>query len=727
MSASIRFTPQQVWEVDGQKIRFVRDLGDELLHFQVDCTGGPLQIETPEGIRCSPSRAWAIEMFALGRLRQLPSLPESADARRLAAVREYAPDEVFERDPQAAVRRFVLSKFDEAGFCSFGEHAIKLQLSAIWAYIPVGNAVFLKKPGVRTVRRWLEKRGVPGERPMRQMMSLSGRVPRRRRLPAISVRLLQKAAVRYWTTPYGVHDVYAWAHTRFVRLNRWRVRAGEEPEKIPSRETLRKEVRKLECYDAYAAKFGENLAKARFKADGGGLSATRFLQIGCMDHTQLDSVAVLDAENLLPLGRPYLTVLIDVKTRCVLAFVLSFEPPSLYQAMECVKRANKPKLHLKARKPKYPVLANIFGRFDEIVVDNGWEFAGKSFEDGMADMSTAVRWAPVKSPTYKAVVERFFGVLNTLLLQKLPGGTLKPELMRQMGYDPYKDAVLTLGQLEDLIWEAICYYHIEEHSDLLRPPADVWRQDTEAFAVPVVGDDRQLDRMLGQMKYPCTLTKSGVELFGLQFHDRVLTSALLEDLISLEPRRGQRRGSATAKVKVKYNPANIAEINVWNQRRNVYVTLPCTDDRYTSGISLWHHNQLRAWAKICGLRFSSEEDRLLARAELQKRISEYAPELRGKERRAAARLLHSPKVEAILEGNGVGVAFAPARHDGLAPIIEHQTLASIREDGDTPPTRPARNKTKPKKSSPKRNLPALSEEPDSYNFKLPSISWKGFE
>ncbi|UAL10102.1 Mu transposase C-terminal domain-containing protein [Caulobacter segnis] len=726
MSASIRFTPQQVWEVDGQKIRYVRDLGDGLLHFSVDRTGGPLQIETPDGMR-APDRTWAIEMFGLGRLRQLPTIPESADARRLAAVREYAPDEVLERDPQAAVRRFVLSKFDEAGFCSFGEHAIRLQLCAIWAYIPVGNAVFLKKPGVRTVRRWLEKRGVPGERPMRQMLSLSGRVPRRRRLPATSVRLLQKAAIRYWTTRYGVRDVYAWAHKRLVRLNRWRVRAGEEPLRVPSQEILRKEIRKLECYDSYAAKFGEKLAQARFKADGKGLSATRFLQIGCMDHTQVDSIAVLDAENLLPLGRPYLTVLIDVKTRCILAFVLSFEPPSLYQAMECIKRANRPKLHLKARKPKYPVLADIFGRFDEIVVDNGWEFAGKSFEDSMADMSTAVRWAPVKSPTYKAIGERFFGILNTLLLQKLPGGTLKPELMRQMGYDPFTDAILTLGQLEDLIWEAICYYHIEEHSDLLRPPADVWRRDMEAFGIPVIGDDRQLDRMLGQIKYPRTLTKSGVELFGLQFHDESLTGALLEDLISLEPRRGQRRGSATAKVKVKYNPANIAEINVWNQRRNLYVTLPCTDDRYASGISFWHHNQLRAWTKECGLRFSSEEDRLLARAELQRLISDYAPELRGKERRAAARLLHSPTVEATLEGHGIGLAFAPARHDGLAPIIEHRALAAIREDGDTPPTRSARSKPKPKQSKSKRNSPPRSKTPDSYTFTLRSTPLKGFE
>ncbi|WP_244286762.1 hypothetical protein [Caulobacter radicis] len=120
-----------------------------------------------------------------------------------------------------------------------------------------------------------------------------------------------------------------------------------------------------------------------------------------------------------------------MRTRCIEGFLLSFEPASIYSVMECIKRGNRPKLHKGALAKRYPVLNQIFGRFDEIVVDNGKEFSGTSLEDAMADVGTTVRFAPVSSPTYKAVVERFFGTLNSLLNTKLPGAVFKTELLRE--------------------------------------------------------------------------------------------------------------------------------------------------------------------------------------------------------------------------------------------------------------------------------------------------------
>lgn len=47
-----------------------------------------------------------------------------------------------------------------------------------------------------------------------------------------------------------------------------------------------------------------------------------------MDHTRADFFVVVDVGGLRMLGRPWLTVLIDVHSRCVVGWVLSFEPPS---------------------------------------------------------------------------------------------------------------------------------------------------------------------------------------------------------------------------------------------------------------------------------------------------------------------------------------------------------------------------------------------------------------
>ncbi|CAN5171394.1 hypothetical protein BH10PSE3_BH10PSE3_09340 [soil metagenome] len=92
-----------------------------------------------------------------------------------------------------------------------------------------------------------------------------------------------------------------------------------------------------------------------------------------MDHTPVDNVVVMNIGQRLPMGRPTLTILIDVRTRCVVGWVVSYEPSSLYSATECIKRASRPKLALLAGASRYRPMANIFGRFDEIVVDNGKE------------------------------------------------------------------------------------------------------------------------------------------------------------------------------------------------------------------------------------------------------------------------------------------------------------------------------------------------------------------
>lgn len=733
MTASIRFIPGQRWTFDGMNLRFERELGGEVLHFLVERTLAPLQVDALDGSREAPDRAWAREAFAQGRLRQLPTLAEcgQSQARELAAAQHHSPEEVAERDPQAALRHFVLNGFDRMGQFGLGRAAISRGLEKLWAENAEKARPFGAPPPVSSVRRWMVTRGIPGERPMCLMVSMRGRVGRPKRLPHPVHKLLLTWAIWYWANPrMSIADAFAKMSSRLIRLNRWRERAAVDlPHfKLPSRETFRKKVRSFECYETYAAKWGEKRAKARFKGAGRGLRAQRFLELGCMDHTMLDAIAI-DVDMMLPIGRPWLTILIDVHTRCIVGFVISYGNPSLHEVTECLKRANRPKPHLLVRQPEFPVLADIYGRFDEIVVDNGWELSGTSFEDLMADMGTSVRWAPVASPTYKAVVERFFGILNHILNSKLPGGTLRPELMRELGYDPSKDAVLTVEELEDLIWQAISYYHIEEHSSLRRPPADLWKHDSEAYGIPVISDDRQLDRMLGALKQGAKLSRSGVTLFGLQYHDPFTTEGLLEDLIASEPVRAGRKGSATATVKIKYNPANIAEVHVWNQRRNQYVTLPCADDRYAEGFSLWQHDKLREWSKQKGLEFSSQEQRLLARAALITEIQKSGPALTAKQRRAAARLKQSPKI-AALNGAGVVMAHAPARHDGMAPIIEHEPLATSRIDGDLPPSRPARPGGQKSKAKPQRRIQKLTalpseipEEADEFEI---TTRWEGF-
>jgi putative transposase len=734
MTASIRLEQGQCWEFRGQRLRFERELGDGMLHFTVERTLAPLQVDDPAGGKRAPDINWMLVGLASGELKRVADQYGTL-ARRLAESREHDAETIVALDPDAPMRRFVLRHLDEISEIKRGHRAIRAALDKLWADHPEKVAGFRGKPPARTVRRWLNTRGSPGDRALRQMMSMSSRVTRARRLPPETVALLKRQTAWYWAyLGRSIEDAYAGLTALVSYINRRRRQAGNilPPLILPSREILRREIRASECWETYRVKFGDKKARVRFKGCGAGLAAMRFLSLGCMDHTPLDGVAVIDADWMLPVGRPYLTVIIDVHTRCIVGFVLTFEPPSLYSVLECIKRANRPKLHMLARSPRYPVLASIFGRFDELVVDNGWEFVGTAFEDAMADVGTSVRWAPVASPTYKAIVERFFGVLNHLLNRKLPGGVFKPEFLREIGHDPYKDAVLTIEELEDLIWSAIEYYHVRLHKGIGTPPAQAWQRDMDAHGIAIIGDDVQLEKMAGAMKYPCRLTRSGVEFSGLQFHDQGKTSGLLNDLVGIEPVRNQRIGSGTATVKIKYNPANLAQIHVWNLRRNRYVTLPCTDEKYAAGISAWHHKKLKQWALDQGYAFNSEEERLLARAALTKRIEDAAPGLKLRRRRAMMRLLSAPRVEQSSTGV-VGLAYAPARHDGMAAIIPHDALANERTDEGQPSSRPGRKKkpkAKVRKSSPNARRAddgsPSSSPPSGLHFGPdPSGDWEG--
>jgi putative transposase len=700
----IRFHRGDSWIYKGQLLRFERELGDGLLYFLIEQTLAPLQIVDEDGIRHAPDIIWARDAYAAGHLRKASEL-KGPKARVLAAKREYDIEQIHDLDPKAAFRALVVRGMDKLGVGCCSDAKMHVAIAKLWAAHPIEAMGFDRKPSPRAVRKWLSERGSTFDRPLQQMVSLSGRVPRKRKLPSETCELMLRESLGYWAH-FGrsIDAAYARFKGRITNLNKYRAsRAQYMPQlKLPSDETFRKEIRRLECYETLAARYGEKKAKARLKASGQGLVAQRFLQLGCMDHTLVDNVVVMNLDQRLPMGRPWLTILIDVRTRCVVGWVISYEPPSLYSATECIKRASRPKLALMAHASRYWPMANIFGKFDEIVVDNGKELSGTAFEDAMIDIGTSVRWAPVASPTFKAIGERFFGTLNTLLFNRLPGATLTPKLLREMDMDPSKTAVLTIEELEDLITEAICLYHYQAHRTLTVPPAHLWEEDMEAHGIDVIPDLRRLDKMMGAMRPGCRVTRTGVIFQNLRYFDESLVGGLLDDMAGLAPQRGQPKGSASFTAKIKYNPANLGEIHVWNVRRKQYVTLPCLDHDYADGLSVTQHKMLRKWTEAKGLAFSSLDERLAALEAFSRRIEEVAPDLQIRSRRNLARMRQSPTIQGLAHDT-VGLAYAPARHDGMAPIlVAHDVLADTRSDSGQPNTRPARppsRKTKAKRST----------------------------
>jgi putative transposase len=167
-----------------------------------------------------------------------------------------------------------------------------------------------------------------------------------------------------------------------------------------------------------------------------------------IDHTLID-VETIYGPDSAPLGRAWLTVIIDHFSLRVLGFFLTFDPPSnrsvLMAFRDCVRR---------------------YGRLpDLIVVDGGKEFRSTWFSVVCARYRVTIFRRPPAKARFGSQVERHFGTINSNFLHTLRGNTQLRKNVRQMtdAVDPDVFAVWTLPEL----YRALERYLFETYDQLV--------------------------------------------------------------------------------------------------------------------------------------------------------------------------------------------------------------------------------------------------------------------
>ncbi len=179
-------------------------------------------------------------------------------------------------------------------------------------------------------------------------------------------------------------------------------------------------------------------------------------EIGHIDHTQLD-IEVVCPRTGKNLGRPWLTTLVDARTRRILAIHVSLFSESrescLMVLRECVRRHN--------RLPQ------------TLVVDNGRAFNSNYFDALLATFSIKKKSRPPAHPRFGSICERLFGTINTEFIHNLRGNTKLTKNVRLVtkSFDPKNHAVWSLGELIERL-ECYCYevYDTKHHSTLGQSP-----------------------------------------------------------------------------------------------------------------------------------------------------------------------------------------------------------------------------------------------------------------
>lgn len=252
-----------------------------------------------------------------------------------------------------------------------------------------------------------------------------------------------------------------------------RNRCTDEGLVIPSSKTFRAEIKRRREQTVALARQGRKasypLTDFQWHIDQSTpRHGERPLEIGHIDHTELD-VELVDSRTGANLRRPWLTVLIDAQTRFILAFFLSFDPPSYRSCMavirECVKRHG--------RIPK------------TIVVDQGSDFESLYFEALLARLETHKKSRPAAKSRFGSVIERFFGVNNQQLIHNLAGNSQALQRPRSMSstHDPRKLAVWTLPALT----EALEDYFGKVYASLIHPALGISPKDALANGLATSG------------------------------------------------------------------------------------------------------------------------------------------------------------------------------------------------------------------------------------------------
>ena len=122
-----------------------------------------------------------------------------------------------------------------------------------------------------------------------------------------------------------------------------------------------------------------------------------------IDHTPLDIITVDDVHRL-PLDRPYLTLAIDVFSRMIVGFHVSYDPPSAVSVGLCLSQAILPKDLLLAEmdiSTPWPC----WGIPTTVHADNAKEFRGAMLTKACKQYDINLEWRPVGRPHFGGHIE----------------------------------------------------------------------------------------------------------------------------------------------------------------------------------------------------------------------------------------------------------------------------------------------------------------------------------
>ena len=382
-------------------------------------------------------------------------------------------------------------------------------------------------------------------------------------------------------------------------------RCNERNVQPPNYRTVLRRVlaidRRLALQRRYGAKAADAQCKVVRASPWKDLGPLEVMQV---DHTPVD-VIVVDEQERLPLGRPWLSLAIDVSSRVITGFAVSMDPPSTVSVALVLTHSVMPKdvwLADRGIEMDWPVAGIPRG----LHLDNAKEFESAALVRGCQEYGIELDYRPPGRPHFGGHIERLIGTMMGAV-HLLPGTTFA-SVADKGAYDSQSKAALTLPELERWLALQIGVYHHSVHSSLGSPPINVWKgaldRLKQAIRQPPSREQFFIDFLPGEKR---TLQRDGIRLFNIRYWDNILSPLI---------------GRANAPVTIKYDPRNLSRIYLRDPGGSSFWPIPYRDLGLPP-ISLWELQEARRRLKEIGRR-AIDENTMFAAIREQRRIVEQA-------------------------------------------------------------------------------------------------------
>lgn len=265
-----------------------------------------------------------------------------------------------------------------------------------------------------------------------------------------------------------------------------------------------------------------------------------------IDHTPVD-VMVVDAERRLSIGRPWLTVAIDVASRMVAGFHVSLWAPSALSVSLTLSHAVLSKTTWLADRELQTLAWPAAGLPRVIHVDNAKEFHSQALVRGCQEYGVQLDHRPIARPHFGGHIERLIGTMMGAV-HILPGTTFS-NVEEKGDYPSEERARLTLPELERwLALQIAGVYHLSIHSALGTTPLAAWEEGIKKRKQSLRHPPDETEFFLDFLPaVPRRIQRDGIHFSNIRYWDSVLSpwAGRLKQLLL-----------------VKYDPRNLSRVYV---------------------------------------------------------------------------------------------------------------------------------------------------------------------